>query len=259
MKKTDYLRHILGEEEKKKMRILLDKIESCSRENRVECTDFFDPHEVEMSIGILNRFSDIAYLFSNGLEFGERKVGVLYPAFFSENEILVNDFITALRIEADVELTHSDFLGAILHLGISRDKLGDIFPMARGAYVLATKPIADFIQTHLYRVKHVPVKIVEIALEQVETVEEERREVIFSVTSLRLDLIISSAFHLSRLESARLISSGFVKVQWKNIPSKDFVVSPGMMISVRRHGRIYFEEILGHSSKGKTRIRLSII
>ena len=46
MKKTDYLRHILGEEEKKKMRILLDKVESCSRENKGECTDFFDPHEV---------------------------------------------------------------------------------------------------------------------------------------------------------------------------------------------------------------------
>lgn len=259
MKRNDYLRHIQREEEKKKMRVLLDKVESCSREKRVECTDFFDPHEVEMSIGILKHFPDIAYSFSNGLEFGERKVGILYPTFFSESEILANDFITALRIETDIELTHSDFLGALLHLGISRDKLGDIFPVSLGAYVLATKPIATFIQTYLYRVKHMPVKVVEIGLEEVERKEEEYREMIVSVASLRVDLIVSSVFHLSRVESARLISSGLVKVQWKNIQSRDFVVSPGMMISVRRHGRIYFEEILGQSSKGKTRIRLSII
>lgn len=259
MKKSNFWGYIQGEQDRKKMRILLDKIESCSRQNRVECTDFFDPHEIEMSIGILNHFSDISYFFSNGLEFGERKVGILYPAFFSKSEISLNDFITALRIDADIELTHSDFLGALLHLGISRDKLGDIFPVAAGAYVLATKPIAAFIQTHLCRVRHVPVKISEIGLEKVEKIEEECREIMISVASLRVDLIVSSVFHLSREESARLISSGLVKVQWKNIQNKDFIVSPGMMISVRRHGRIYFEEILGQSSKGKIRIRLSII
>lgn len=260
MRKKDFFSYIQGEEHKRKMENLLDKIDICERKQTIEYTDFFDPYDVELSGHILNQYKDINCLFTNGLEYGERKIGILYPVFYSGLVKPVEDYISVLKIESNgLELSHSDCLGAILNLGISRDKIGDIFPVGDKAFVLATKPISSFILSQLYRIRHVPVKVTEADFHEVERKEEEVHSQLVSLASLRLDLIISSAFRISREESSRLISSGDVKVQWKAVYKREEVLEPGMMISVRRYGRIYFEEVLGTSSKGKIRIRLSIV
>lgn len=260
MEKKGFFRYIQGEDHKRKMQTFLDKIEICERKQTIECTDFFDPYDVDLATHILNHFKDINCLFTNGLEFGERKIAILYPGFYNSSVKSVEDHISVLKIESNgMELSHSDCLGAIIHLGISRDKIGDIFPVGDKAFVLATKPISTFILSQLYRIRHVPVKVTEVDFQEVKRSEEEVHSQVVSVSSLRLDLIISSAFGISREQSSRLISSGDVKVQWKAIYKRDELMEPGKMISVRRHGRIYLEEVLGTSSKGKIRIKLSIV
>lgn len=260
MEKKVFFKYIQGEEHKRKMEIFLDKITICERNRTVECTDFFDPYDVELSQQILRHYRGVSCIFTNGLDFGERKMAILYPSFYPDSNILPENYISALKIETNgMELSHSDCLGAILNQGISRDKIGDIFPVGEKAFVLVAGPISSFLLSHLNRVRHCPVKVSSVNIQEVERKKEEVDSVVVSLSSLRLDLIISSAFRISREQSSRLISGGEVKVQWRAVLKRDEIIEPGMMISVRRYGRIYFDEVIGTSSKGKIRIRLSIV
>ena len=57
---------------------------------------------------------------------------------------------------ADV-LTHRDYLGALMNLGIERDRLGDILIAGNEAFIFCTSSMADFITENLVKVKHTSV------------------------------------------------------------------------------------------------------
>lgn len=62
------------------------------------------------------------------------------------------------------ELTHRDYLGAILNLGIERAKIGDILPMDGDALVFVHDDMTGFIQEQLVRVRHTSVTVSEVPL-----------------------------------------------------------------------------------------------
>ena len=54
-------------------------------------------------------------------------------------------------------LTHRDYLGTLMGLGIERDTLGDIVIREEGAYLFANEEIAPYIIDNLSRVRHTDV------------------------------------------------------------------------------------------------------
>ena len=84
----------------------------------------------------------LTYRFYGGYEDSERKVLGLY--FYDE----IEDFpVTALEItfrKAD-KLTHRDFLGALMSLGIERDTVGDILVEDGRCVVFVKSEISSYI------------------------------------------------------------------------------------------------------------------
>ena len=75
-----------------------------------------------------------------------------------------------------------------------------------------------------------------------------------SVSSIRLDSIVSSAFRLSRGKAAEAIRKGLVSVDHAECLKPDAAVPEGSSIVLKGKGKAVLEETGGESRKGRIRI-----
>ena len=147
-------------------------------------------------------------------------------------------------------LTHRDYLGALLHLGITRSKIGDIYIKEKQAYVFCTEPIAEFICKELCTIKHTLVHC-EITIPDEEELKPEFKEITGTVASLRLDAFLSVAFQGSRSSLSAFIDGGKVYVNGRLVTKAGQTLSAGDIVSVRGKGRFIVTEIKNLTKKGR--------
>ncbi len=186
------------------------------------------------------------------LRFGsEEEIG--YSAPFPIKTILIRP-----RSEKFAEqLSHRDFLGALMNLGIERECLGDIVIIENRAYLFSTEDIAPFIISSLERVRSTDVVAEECTLSGDFTpYKTEARTV--QVSSERLDAVIAKAFHLSREDAQALFKRGLVFVDGRLIESVSHTPKTGERITVRTLGRIKYRGVVGASRKGKLNVTVEV-
>lgn len=257
--KDYYTSHIKDGEKLIKMRRILDKIEIVLNQHMVQNTDFFDPYEVHLSKSILNRFDDINYIEYGGYDSSERKIISVYPSYMDSGSL--EESLICFKIEGDLGImSHKDYLGALLNLGIKREKIGDILVHRDYGYIIVKYEIGDFILYNLDKIGNKNVNITNISFKDLKIPTVEYKEIKRSLTSLRTDLVISEAFNLSRKDSMDIIKRGFVKVNWEPIDKPAKEVNQGDVVSVRGYGRFVLYSIDGLSRKGRmmTNIRILI-
>ncbi len=253
----DSFDHIKETEKKIKMRRILDKIEIVRRSHIEESTDFLDPYERSLASSILNKFDELSYKEYGGLEDSERKVITIFPYYMND---LSEDDIKVLRVKGDtLALTHKDFLGALMNLGISRNKIGDILLHENYADIICKREISDFIILNLSKVGNKNVDIRETSIDDLLPVELDYKEVFKTVSSLRLDSYISAAYNLSRSNSMKIIKSGKVKVNWQLIDKASFEINEGDMISVKGFGRSSLHSVGGFTKKNNIKAIIRIL
>lgn len=244
-----YTSHIKDNEKLVEMRKLLDKIENVLNNYTIESTDFLDPYERYLAKSILNRF-ELNYIEVGGLESAERKLFMIFPQYMDKYDL--EDNLSYIRIKGDLEeLSHKDYLGAILNLGIKRTKIGDILIHKSFGDIIVKKEIGNFILLNLEKISNKNVKLEEIEAKELYEPEESYKEVSRFLTSLRIDVFLSSVYNLSRQDSQNIIKSGNVKINWEPIdkPSREIKVED--IISTRGHGRAKLISIDGLSRKGR--------
>jgi len=154
-------------------------------------------------------------------------------------------------------LTHRDILGALMNLGIERNRLGDILCLDDNYYVFCDANIFPFIMESLQKVRHT---IVELSEEldychlQANIRLEEQYDMI---ASNRIDCIIAKALHLSRSDAANLLAAEKVFINGKCITNCNKSCEDGSIISVRGKSRFIFESCNTISKKGKLRVKFS--
>lgn len=195
-------------------------------------------------------------VYGQEIEICERKLFAFLPA---DREAEINFPIITLEIEPVASkfsdtLTHRDFLGALLNLGIERSMIGDIFVNENTAYVLCHSKIAGFICDNLTRIKHTTVlakhgTILKDAI--VRTVN-----LTATVASIRLDSMIGCAFNLSRSNANLLIEDAKTFVNGKLITTNSYTPKQGDIISVRGMGKFIFESASGVSRKQRIIINI---
>lgn len=150
-------------------------------------------------------------------------------------------------------LTHRDFLGACMHLGIERSTLGDIVTEASGAYLYCVERIAPYIMEHLVKIKHTSVTC-GLCGEEIKPPQPclERRE--YQVSSERLDGVIARAMGLSREKSTLLFREKRVSVNGRLQEQASCTPRKGDIISVRGHGKFVYHGLSHMTRKGKCNI-----
>jgi RNA-binding protein YlmH len=255
--KEKYTAHIIDNEKKIQMKQILDKVESVLNYHTIQHTDFLDPYEIYLAESILNRFH-IGYSAFGGVEGAERKVIQLYPDYSDES--LLELPLTHLMLIGDVsKLSHKDFLGGLLNLGIKRSKVGDILVYEDHSILIVKEEIRDFVLLNLEKVGNKNFQIEEIRTNNLIAPHVKYKELAVFLSSTRLDLVISSACNISRTESQNIIKSSKVKVNWENINRVSKELEEKDMISVRGYGRIILYSIEGLSKKGKLKAIIRIL
>ncbi len=199
-------------------------------------------------------------VFYGGFNEAERCVAVFgseeewgYPW---ESDLILLKIEPAMQKYADA-LTHRDFLGAIMNLGIKRELLGDLIIFQNVGYQFVLEQMAEYLMENLKRVRHTDVKIsVCDGLPEGAGVCFEERFVV--AASPRADAVIAAVWNLSRAESKKLVEDERVTLRGRKISDPAKELFAGDRLSVRGYGRFYFdgEENKTRSGRGRMRVRV---
>ena len=122
----------------------------------------------------------------------------------------IDETLRFIQIEGNFKfksISHKDYLGSLLSLGIKREKIGDIIIHENFCQVIVSFDICDFILMNLEKVSNNNVKLKEISREDIIYSKPKYKDVSFTVTSSRIDCIISGLYNISRQESSKLINN----------------------------------------------------
>jgi RNA-binding protein YlmH len=163
--------------------------------------------------------------------------------------------ISPLNRKFSDTLTHRDYLGSILNLGIERCKIGDILVEEDGAFVFFHTSMVNFLIDEICRIKHTPVKAERIT-EENQLPTPKREEISGTVASPRLDSVIGLAFRTSRSSMISYIESGKVFINGKSVVSNGYVLKEGDIVSVRGKGKFQFHSVTSKTKKNRSHVIL---
>lgn len=218
-------------------------------------TDFLDPRLQQIVHLIIGDSTDVHCHFFGGVEEAERKRALIFPEYHIVDK---KDFqITIFEIEYPkkfVTIEHREVLGSLMSLGLKRDKFGDILFEGDRIQIIVAKAIHAYLGLQLSSIGRAKISLKEIPTNEVIKIENKWNEEATTISSMRLDTVISALYNISRQKSQILIEQGLVKVNYTPILKTSFECQEFDMISVRGYGRSKITSIEGKTKKDKWRI-----
>ncbi len=155
------------------------------------------------------------------------------------------------------KLSHRDYLGSLMNLGIERAKIGDIVSREGSAFVFVKEEIAEYIQNNLTRVRHTDVTVSETdGVPNGELYVTERRRIVLS--GERVDAVIAKVYNLSREEAGRLFLRGLVFVNGREIASPSHKPKENDIVSVRGYGRFVYVGQESTTKRGRMGVAVEV-
>ncbi len=187
---------------------------------------------------------------------------VLRDAGFDDLADTVSDAVAALTIcgSGFRSLSHRDYLGSILGLGVERDAIGDLLVIdgetdARPAAILMTDArMAVFLADNLERVATDTVRIERTDLRSVKIPARKLAPIRDTVASERLDCVVAALCNLSREAAQTAIRQGLCEVDYESVTACDLALRPPATVTVRGHGKFLVEAFDGETRKGRIRL-----
>lgn len=235
---------------KRRLRDLADK---SYRQNVFTFTGFLGLAELEIYYGMERELDFASPALFGGTEGAERKMirfGSPEELGYEEAYPISCIYAKPLMLKFAEALSHRDFLGALMNLGIERSCIGDIRIGQEGGYFFCQSSMAAYICENLAQIKHTHVSCA--AVEQMEELEADKpEEEEIQVSSLRIDGCLSKVYRLSRTESLALFQSARVYVDGRLAENNSRLLKAGETVNVRGYGKFVFTGIKYETKKGK--------
>lgn len=139
-----------------------DKANQCSENSMITCTPFLDMREHSVIASHLVSKNEAKTVFYGVFEDAERTAAVMLPYYVEADdfESLCNYFkenpddnpLAVIEVEKDKfspPLSHRDYLGALMSLGIRREVTGDIVITENGCRIAVLAHMAEYIAENL--------------------------------------------------------------------------------------------------------------
>ena len=263
MNKQEILSDYKNQEDKLLLAKVLDKLEFSKARNKIENTDFLNLYEQDLVDKFLKKIKFTNYYFFGGAGGAERKILIIYPEKITEemarknHSKIISVIKIKLPIELDDEYDHRRYLGAIIKLGIEREKVGDISVKSRGAEIIVKNEVQDFLIQNLGSLTRFSEAEIEAeTIENLQKIENKKIEMTEIVASLRLDNIVASLARTSRNKAVEILEQERVFVNFKVETKSSKQVKVGDIITIRGKGRFEFKEISGNTRKGRFVIKI---
>lgn len=240
---------------------LLDLAQTCYQRDHAAISDFLTLNEQDIFLSrCVNQLPPVTYELTGGYEGAERKAvlfqptgawSIDYPAPLAFIQVKPKNRRFAQ------ELSHRDYLGALMSLGLERSRIGDILIMEEGCVIVSAENIADFICEQLTKIRNTEVSCIRQDREEF-SYQPKVRHIDGTVASVRLDAVIGLAFSASRSKLTGYIEGEKVFVNGKCITSNAYQLKEGDLVSVRGLGKFRFLEEKQKTKKGRTAVALEL-
>ncbi len=198
-----------------------------------------------------------------GYKDAERKMVCFLPEE-GYREVEENDFpIECIKISPVNKkfcdaLTHRDFLGTIMGVGIERDQVGDIVVKKADTgnacigYVFCCQDKASLL-LNIKRVRHTSVQAKTVDGAYLSLIQE-YKDIHGSVSSMRLDAVTAVAIKMSRSKCLLLIKDGNVHINGRLCTENSKILYDGDIISISGYGKYRIEASQFTTKKGRYHI-----
>ncbi len=235
---------------------LVDLANQSYRNNIFTFTGFLSSAEQDTFYHMLPKIGQISYTLSGGVDGCERQM----LRFGSEEQLGYEEpfpiccvEIRPTAIKFAEALSHRDFLGALMNLGIERSTLGDIFISGKTGYVFCHEKVAEYMTANVDRIRHTTVTC-RILQELPEAVAPTLKSEHLIISSERLDGIVAKMFHLSRSQSLVLFREKKVFVNGRCMENNSGICKEGDVVSVRGFGKFIYRGCVHETKKGNLSI-----
>lgn len=247
---------ITNEEEKQFLKTVTAYNEKSEKQYRMMSTFFYNKEwmdEVLYRYNMKGTFNQ--YCFMGGYEYAERQVLVFgYDSSYMEKPLCTLKITVKTGIGK--ALTHRDFLGALLGLGLKRETIGDILLKPFGAYVIVMEDMAEFIRCHLTGIgRYQKIQVEQVPCEEMEVDPPKFKECLTTVPSLRVDAIFAAAFGLSRSEVAKYLQGDKGKVNGMLVAG-NHPMKVGDVGTLRGYGKMRLGAVNGTTKKDRLHITI---
>lgn len=151
-------------------------------------------------------------------------------------------------------MDHRNVLGELMHLGITRECVGDINMNDAEVQVIFAERLRDFITLNFTKVKGRSIKPEILEPDQIKTFELRFKRLELVAASDRLDGVINKIWGFSRQDSITYIKQRRVRVNYEEITKNDYRIRTGDIISLRGKGKAVVTELGGVTKKGNLRL-----
>ena len=236
----------------------IELADKCYYKNIPVYTEFLNLNEQSIFMSMITKLPPVQYQLTGGYQGAERCMAAFTPIDYKK---VVEAPISILKVSpvhmkyADC-LTHRDYLGAVMNLGIERSMIGDILvEQSQTAYLFVVDKICDYIIEQLLKIKHTNVGLTEVMDIDTE-ITPDFKIIEGTVASIRLDSVAALAFGIPRSRSMKYIESGLVFVGGKNITSNAYLLKNNDIISIRGLGRFIYVGQSSLTRKGRLLITI---
>ncbi len=237
----------------------LDKLELSQKRNDIETTDFLDMHQSSLVKKLIKTNEYRRCVIYGGYEGAERECVIIYPEklemLFVNEKFDFNCMFQIIRITLSDELigkyTHKIYLGAIIKVGVKREKIGDILVRMNGADIIVKKEISEYLCNNLCglnRFEKCYISIERVEDLKVTPVKKQTSTIIIS--SMRADSIVSEMVKTSRSKILEIIKQERVFVNGELLTKNSKSLREGDSITVRGKGRYKINKVVNTTKKG---------
>ncbi|MDR2932780.1 MAG: RNA-binding protein [Oscillospiraceae bacterium] len=243
------------EEEKLLLRRLGDLADLAAQRNTPRFSFFLSEGQLLLAQAFVEQNHIENAMFYGGYDGAARKACGFFPHYDDPEAGHFPITPLTLTFMKEKKLTHRDFLGSLMGLGIKRESVGDILASEGRCILFLLDSIAPFVMQELIKVGNTGVKCSQ-GFDAAHIPQPEFTTLSGTVSSLRLDSLVKLATGLSREKSAVLIRGGTVRhnhSETQNI-SQSFNVDD--TLSIRGYGRFIVDAVGAPTRKGRLPVRI---
>lgn len=241
----------MDEQQKLLVAKAMDAIRICETRNIPKFVGFLSPGQsaaVRQGVG-----NNTSVYFYGGYEGAERTVFGVLPDYLEEALSAFPIAVLQITFNDNFSLSHSDVLGAFMSSGVDRSTVGDILISPGQVIVFVLEEMAEYFINQIDKIRNIGVSVKKLKNAEDTPIlhNPERESFTFTVSSLRLDAVVSGLTDVSRSKAEQLIADGLVFINSFEVIKPTKRVQQGDIITVRRHGKFKITQTGALSKKGR--------
>lgn len=247
----------MEKEDKFLLSLAEDKMRQRDLKNIPANTCFLDLRQQSLLKSHLGGLPGSDFVLYGGYTDAERCICAFLPEYLSAEDYYGISCIRVITSSSlPKPLTHRDYLGSLMAMGIKRETIGDILVQENGAYIIVLEEIEDYLLSNYNSCGHARLMVERVEFSEIEVQEQEVIVRRVTVPSMRLDCVASSAYAMSRGHIGANIDGGKLFVNGVQILKKDYKLSEGDKLVIRGKGKAVLKSIGGHSKKDRIFIEI---